>query len=233
MKRFVAVLAVAAVLAQVGQSEATVVQFNFDCWVQGPSGPIDNIQVELYDAEAPATVANFLQYVNNHEYDGSFIHRGVQGFVIQGGGFRFDADNQLQAVPSYGAIPNEFNAGRSNARGTIAMAKLADNPDSATNQWFFNLADNNDPADPLNLDTQNGGFTVFGHVLGDGMLLADGIGNLPTYNYGEPFSALPLIGGTDVVLINSVTVVPEPSTFLLLGIGAAALLGLAWRRRRA
>jgi cyclophilin family peptidyl-prolyl cis-trans isomerase len=97
-----------------------------------------------------------------------FLHRCVPGFIVQGGGYAIldpashETFAQYWNVPNYGVITNEFNVGRviSNVYGTIAMAKLPTNPDSASNQWFFNLANNS-----ANLDNQNGGFTVFGKVV--------------------------------------------------------------------
>jgi cyclophilin family peptidyl-prolyl cis-trans isomerase len=128
--------------------------------------PVGDIEVELYD-DKPVTTQNFLRYVQNGLYKDMFLHRWVPGFVIQGGGFLVanrGATNALFAsIPSvFGRITNEFNVGRhaSNVLGTIAMAKTPDSPDSATSQWFFNLSDN-----APKLDTQNGGFTVFGHVV--------------------------------------------------------------------
>ena len=76
-------------------------------------------------------------------------------------------------------------------RGTIAMAKAPGNPNSATNQWFFNVGNNGS-----SLDNQNGGFTVFGRVLGDGMEVIDAINELRIWNAGAPFTELPLIGYT-------------------------------------
>src|SRR4051812_15974596 len=116
---------------------------------------LGNIDVVLFPEVAPQTVANFLNYVNRHDYDGSFMHRSVPNFVIQGGGFKF-VNNHQQAIPTDPPVVNEFHV--SNTRGTLAMAKLGSSPDSATSQWFFNESD----ANASNLDNQNGGFTVFG-----------------------------------------------------------------------
>jgi hypothetical protein len=87
-------------------------------------------------------------------------------------------------VQPFTAIVNE--PGISNTRGTIAMAKLAGDPNSAMSEWFINLADN------LNLDTDNGGFTVFGRIIGDGMTVVDAIAAVPVYNFGSPFDTVPL-----------------------------------------
>ena len=149
---------------------------------------LGDIEIELLQQEAPATVANFLNYVNDGDYLNSFVHRSAPGFVIQGGGFTFvDAPPPVR-IPVDDPVANEFDPSRSNVRGTLAMAKLGDDPDSATSQWFINLADNS-----ANLDTQNGGFTVFARVLGDGMAVADAIAALPIWNAGAPFDNLPLI----------------------------------------
>ena len=150
--------------------------------MQTPFGEVD---IELFDEEAPATVANFLNYVNDGDYADSFIHRSVPGFVIQGGGFSF-IDGDVVAIPSDPPVINE--PGISNLRGTIAMAKLGGDPNSATSQWFFNLADNS-----ANLDNTNGGFTVFGQVTGNGMDVIDQIAALQVWNGGGAFSELPLI----------------------------------------
>jgi hypothetical protein len=108
---------------------------------------------------------------------------------VQGGGFRLRT-NEIAAVPTLAPVTNEPFF--SNVRGTVAMAKLGNNPHSATSQWFINLSDKN--AD--NLDDQNGGFTVFGVVLGNGMVVADAIASLPRYDatkdLGGAFGELPL-----------------------------------------
>jgi cyclophilin family peptidyl-prolyl cis-trans isomerase len=184
----------------------TVVQFTINGYINGLYGTVNNYRVQLLDSQAPITVANFLTYVNNHNYDNTIIHRSVSDFIIQGGGFT----NQLASVVSYGPIQNEFNPTRSNVRGTIAMAKLGGDPNSATNQWFVNVADNSQ-----NLDNQNGGFTVFGKVIGEGMSVVDTINSMQTYNFGGNFTDIPLINYTppnlyssNLVGFTSVTVVP-------------------------
>jgi|ERR1051326_918264 cyclophilin family peptidyl-prolyl cis-trans isomerase len=127
-----------------------------------------DIAVELYDQDKPVTVQNFIRYVRSGAYSNTFMHRCLPGFIVQGGGFL--TTNQLATnlftvfdyVRSFGTITNEFNSGPhlSNTNATIAMAKISGDPNSASSQWFFNLGDNS-----ANLDTQNGGFTVFGRVV--------------------------------------------------------------------
>lgn len=132
------------------------------------------IEVELYDAEKPVTVQNFKWLVQSGAYQNTFIHRLVPGFVAQGGGFNVlnrgstnlfaPPWSNLIYTPNFGMITNEFSVGPflSNTNGTLAMAKAGGNPNSATSQWFFSLANN-----ATQLDGQNGGFTVFGRVLRD------------------------------------------------------------------
>lgn len=164
--------------------------------------PFGDIEIELFDEETPQTVLNFRGYVFEGAYDGSFIHRNVPGFVVQGGAFTFP-ENIVTQIPTFAPVVNE--PGISNTRGTIAMAKLPGDPDSATSQWFINVADNSD-----DLDTQNGGFTVFGRVLGDGMDVVDTINELTTWNAGPPLNEIPMIdypgfgpvGPEHLVLIN-------------------------------
>jgi cyclophilin family peptidyl-prolyl cis-trans isomerase len=115
---------------------------------------VGTFDMELYPEIAPETVENFLTYAGFGDYDGTIIHRSVPGFVIQGGGYTPNGQH-IQTDPP---VVNEF--GLSNVTNTVAMAKVGGNPNSATSEWFVNLA-NNGP----NLDNQNGGFTVFGRVL--------------------------------------------------------------------
>lgn len=135
------------------------------------------IDLELFDqagpdgaSAAPATVANFLGYITRGDLDLTFFHRlddissnGIPD-VLQGGGFRFEDGVGFSAVTTQPPVANEFDAGRSNVERTIAMAKLAGDPDSATSQFFFNLEDN---AAILDDPANNGGFTVFGRVVND------------------------------------------------------------------
>ena len=171
---------------------------------------LGDIDIELYDDVAPQTVANFLNYVEDGDYEDSFIHRSVPDFVIQGGGFRMPVD-QPEPVPLDPPVANEYSL--PNVRGTIAMAKSAGDPDSATSQWFINLVDNTTTLGPDN----NGGYTVFGRVIGNGMEVVDAIAALPIVNAGSPFETLPVIdfsGNTvlkqHLVIVNKIVVVTGP-----------------------
>ena len=180
-------------------------------------GPMD---IELFDTAAPMTVANFLSYMNSGAYDNSFIHRSVPGFIIQGGGYTWNsALNQPVAVTAQAPVPNEFSATRSNLRGTIAMAKLGGDPNSATTEWFINLADN-----ASNLDAQNGGFTVFGQVVGAGMQVADAIAALPIANAGGAFGNLPLATTPTASTIQGSNLVTVSSVLALAPVGAVSLV---------
>ena len=164
-----------------------------------------DIVIALYDDAAPLTVRNFLGYAGaaaGSGYLGSFFHRLVPGFILQGGGFS-DAGGTINAIPAGPPVANEFSAARSNLAGTVAMAKLGGDPNSATNQFFFNLGDNS-----ANLDAQNGGFTVFGAVTADTYANVQRIAALKTVNAGGTFSALPVQGtvGSAVTLANLVDV---------------------------
>ncbi|HEX4640384.1 MAG TPA: peptidylprolyl isomerase [Chthoniobacterales bacterium] len=167
---------------------------------------LGDIDMALLGQPKPVTVINFLKYVDQGRYflfdqtakqqASVFVHRSVPGFVIQAGGYI----GTVSPSPSPGSINNAalptqvlaFNPiqnepGISNKRGTIAMAKLGSDPNSATCEWFINLADNSG-----NLDTQNGGFTVFGKVVNNGMTTADSIAAVPHYNAGAPYDSIPL-----------------------------------------
>lgn len=120
-----------------------------------------DFNVELFDEQTPQTVANFFNYVKEDRYDNTFFHRLVSGFVLQGGGFAFDdTANTIEHIEADPPVENEFSVARSNIRGTIAMAKVGGDPNSATSEFFINLGNN-----AANLDNQNGGFTVFGKLV--------------------------------------------------------------------
>lgn len=164
------------------------------------STSVGDFSIELFDSAAPATVANFLSYVTSGRYDGTFIHRTEPGFVVQGGFYGFDEPNNfLTTIELDPPVINEFN--QSNTRGTLAMAKLANDPNSATSQWFVNLADNGS-----NLDNQNGGFTVFGRVIEPGMTVVDGIAALPRFALGVGSTPLVNYIGGNVTSSNFVTI---------------------------
>jgi len=256
---------------------------------------LGDIDVLLTDAATPATVANFLKYVNSGRYDNTIIHRSIPGFIIQGGGY----DTTGNHIQTFDPVVNEYTgtttvvaanvgvgdrftlttgtgatahsvsftatdtsaasvaaglavawniaglaatvvggnlvlaptgginitvtasttdgnsdnsqtliatAEKVNLRGTIAMAKAGGDPNSATSEWFFSLADNSS-----NLDNQNGGFTVFGNVVA-GMDVVDGIAAVPTFSFNSPFSNLPLqnyTSGGQIHLSNFVTIGSE------------------------
>lgn len=155
-----------------------------------------DVVVQLDDARAPLTVANFLQYVRDGFYTGTAFHRVVQGFVVQGGGFT----PELALKPARPPIPNESGNGLSNRRGTIAMARSAD-PHTADAQFYFNLADN------LVLDPKptRWGYAVFGTVI-QGQDVIDGIGQRPT-GIRDGTADVPL----EPVVIRKVTIMDAPA----------------------
>ncbi|MDV6340827.1 peptidylprolyl isomerase [Nitrosomonas sp. Is24] len=160
--------------------------------------------IELFETQIPITTANFLKYIDSDAYTNGIFHRSIPGFVIQGGGFKVvdgTSGESLVAVNTFSPIINEFKI--SNTRGTVAMAKLGGNPNSATSQWFVNLADNS-----ANLDYQNGGFTVFGRVIFDGMTVFDAIAKLPVRNLGGSLTNAPLkdFDGVHAALSNLVKI---------------------------
>ena len=138
-----------------------------------------NIKIELYDDKAPKTVENILKYVHDGFYDGLIFHRVVHNFVIQTGGYYRDSDGNLQyKEPTYPPIPNEAAKSKMrNVKYSVAMARTSD-PNSATSQFYINLADN----DFLDWDkAQDGyGYCVFGMVI-EGFDVVDNIGAVETH----------------------------------------------------
>ena len=114
------------------------------------------IVLELDQEKAPKTVANFLAYVKSGFYKGTIFHRVIDGFMIQAGGM----DAKLQGRATRKPIKSEADNGLSNIVYSVAMAREA-NPDSATSQFFINVADNAG----LDYPNMGGGYTVFGRVV--------------------------------------------------------------------
>jgi peptidyl-prolyl cis-trans isomerase B (cyclophilin B) len=135
------------------------------------------ISIELDDAKAPLTVANFLSYVEKGHYTGTVFHRVIKGFMIQGGGF----EPGMKQKPTVEPIQNEANNGLKNNHYTLAMARTSA-PHSASAQFFINTTDN----DFLNFksETPNGwGYAVFGKVIA-GKEIVDAIEGVKTGNRG-------------------------------------------------
>jgi cyclophilin family peptidyl-prolyl cis-trans isomerase len=193
-----------------------------------------DVDIALFGQQTPITVANFLKYVDQGRYflqgNSSFVHYASPGFAIQGGLWIGTSNNQNGAiqptqVTPFSAIQNE--PGISNTRGTIGMAQVGTNANSATSQWYINLADNGGA--PHNLDIRNhtskgdfGPYTVFGRVTNDTMSVVDAIAQVPNYDFTSmnpslsSFSNLPLINYTrgnpvqveNLVLITSMSHIP-------------------------
>ena len=155
-----------------------------------------NIIIELDMTRAPVSVLNFLNYVRSGFYDGTIFHRVIDGFMIQGGGFT----PEMVRKPTNAPIKNEADNGLKNVRGSIAMARTND-PNSATAQFFINVADNSF-LDFKSKTTRGWGYAVFGHVI-KGMDVVDKIKNLRTGPDGPFPRDVPL----KTVVINKVTVV--------------------------
>ena len=136
-----------------------------------------SIRLELDDEKAPASVANFLDYVAKGHYDGTVFHRVIKGFMIQGGGF----EPGLKQKPTGAPITNEANNGLKNRRYTIAMARTSD-PHSATAQFFINTVDN-DFLDHTSPSPQGWGYAVFGRVV-EGTEVIDAIEQVRTGRSG-------------------------------------------------
>lgn len=195
-----------------------------------------NIDIALFGQQKPVTVTNFLKYVDQGRYflldpstnqiASSFVHRSIPNFIIQGGGFIGTVDPNDSAkqnakvtqVATFPPIQNE--PGISNKRGTIAMAQQTNNPNSATSQWFINLADNGGP--PSNLDIQTiqtingmqvtaGPYTVFGKIVNNTMTTADAIAAVPHFDRGAPFESIPLRNYDGVSFVKVANLVSVPS----------------------
>jgi len=151
-----------------------------------------NVDIELNQAKAPITVANFLQYVDAKFYEGSCFHRVIPGFMIQGGGY----STKLQELKRREPIKNEWTNGLKNVVGAVAMARRGGNADSATSQFFINVADNDSLDEPQD---DGGAYCVFGRVVA-GMDVVKKIESLPT-SKKSGMNDVPVT----TVLMNSIT----------------------------
>lgn len=139
------------------------------------------ILLELDDEKAPITVANFERYAKDGFYNGTVFHRVIKDFMIQGGGFDHHGNypaglhNKASHGTMHPPIKNEWTNGLPNMRGSVSMARLGGQPDSATSQFFINLKDN----DFLDQPRDGAGYAVFGKVVA-GMDVVDRIGDMKT-----------------------------------------------------
>jgi peptidyl-prolyl cis-trans isomerase A (cyclophilin A)/peptidyl-prolyl cis-trans isomerase B (cyclophilin B) len=156
------------------------------------------IRLELNAAKAPKSVANFLQYVRDGQYNGTIFHRVIDGFMIQGGGF----DKAYQQKKTRDSIENEAANGLKNDLGTVAMARTSA-PHSASSQFFINLK-NNDFLNYTSPDQRGYGYAVFGKVV-SGMDVVMKIAKLKT----GPGGPLPTDAPQEMVTIESATVVED------------------------
>jgi peptidyl-prolyl cis-trans isomerase A (cyclophilin A) len=148
----------------------------------GPGNPVvvfkttkGTFKMELFPAQVPKTVENFLRYVDGGFYDDTIFHRVIRNFVVQGGGFT----PELEMKPTLPPVKIEARSDLGNKRGTVAMARN-DNVNSATSQFFINLVDNAD----LNRSARSFGYTVFGRVI-EGMDVIDRISQVQTSRRGD------------------------------------------------
>ncbi|WP_206170946.1 peptidylprolyl isomerase [Phragmitibacter flavus] len=208
---------------QVAMGLGAVVEWDLGLMFSDPDTPsavrvntnLGNYHMALYPEATPLTVSNFLAYVNDPNpagnYNDSIFHRLIPGFVVQAGGYKVpNTPYVLTSIASRPDLQNE--SGLTNVRGTVAMAKFGGDPDSATSQFFINLVDNSD-----GLDATNGGFTVFGRVVGP-MTVPDLLSTQPTSDRtvtidGASGSVLDFFPDLPVsppapVTINSITSVP-------------------------
>ena len=144
-----------------------------------------SFKIALDAARAPKTVENFLRYVDDQHYDGTVFHRVIDGFMVQGGGY----DEKLERRPTRDPVQNEADNGLKNKRGTVAMARTSD-PNSATAQFFVNVADNGF-LDHKSKQASEYGYCVFGEVA-DGMDVVDKIKGMKTGAVGSFSKDAPL-----------------------------------------
>jgi len=187
--------------------------------------------VNLTPDAAPATVSNFLEYIDNGDFTDSFFHdsQQVDGApkTLTVGRFRWLAAgfSGVTDVRTGPVVANEFN--QSNTRGTVAMVRVAGMPDSATNSWFVNVADNGGVA-PDGTDFVDGGATVFGSINSAGMEVIDSIAALTVEDRGSDFPSLPVLTpDTITVTRDQVVLIESASQFEGISAPASAILPLS------
>ncbi len=211
-----------------------VVQFNTS---------LGRVNVELQATEAPRNVANFLGYVAKTSYDNTLIHRvdtlsAVVPSIVHGGGF---AATTIPPAPvsiaRNPAVPLEYRL--PHARGTLAAFHAPNDPNGATSEWFFNVLDNSAALGP----TTDGGYTVFGRVIGTGMAVVDQIAQVPTFSVGGTnFTKFPVrnfaatltqLTAANFVTVNTVRVIPiyppalgDPTAVLSFAVTPPAAAGI-------
>ena len=161
-----------------------------------------DIVIKLYSDDAPQTCANFLRYVREGRFDGTVFHRVVEGFVIQGGGYKIE-EGTVTAIETLGTVVSEADNGLYNVKGTLAMARVGEDADSATSQFFINLQSN------THLNYQGEGslgrsYTVFGKVV-SGWDTIEKIAQMPVTALG-PFTHWP---STPVILEKALLIEKE------------------------
>ncbi len=152
------------------------------------STSLGDIKLSLDAEKAPISVANFLSYVKDGFYNGTIFHRVIPGFMIQGGGM----DASLNQKKTKASIKNEANNGLRNLRGTIAMARTQQ-VDSATAQFFINIADNSF----LDHKVRDFGYAVFGQVV-EGMDVVDRIAAVKTGMQDIPQQTITIVSVKEV-----------------------------------
>lgn len=188
-RRAAAVLLGACLAAPAWAADATKVKF---------ATSAGDIVVEVYPDKAPKTVDNFLQYVRDKHYDGTVFHRVIDNFMIQGGGMDRDMAQKKTRAPVAHEGREAYAKGLKNEVGTVAMARTGD-PNSATSQFFINVADNTRTLDPPGPNAP--GYTVFGRVV-SGMDVVNRIKGVQTGRSG-PHGDVPVTP----IVINSATLV--------------------------
>jgi cyclophilin family peptidyl-prolyl cis-trans isomerase len=196
MKKVFALLSVLIMLSGLCSAMGTPPAKEGDNMKKNPKVMIETskgkITIELYPDKAPKTVDNFLSYVDSKFYDGTIFHRVIPGFMVQGGGFQKGMVDKLTLSP----VKNEAGNGLSNKKGTLAMART-NVVDSATAQFFINVADN--PfLDHRDNSQQGFGYCVFGCVT-DGMDVVEAIKAVPTHTVGY-YEDVPV---DDVVILSA------------------------------